>query len=358
MNKWKKKINTLNDRTPIKVLIADDSALMRLLIKKNITDDPIIEVIGQANNGHTAYLKTQELCPDVVLMDLTMGDYDGQYGVAQIMRYCPTPIIVLSTMGNVDMAPILETLALGAVDYLNKPAKNRTNMQEVKQALLKKIKAASQIKLAAVLPSTVCNNSFKHSFDKQSSAYDCIVIGASTGGPAAIEQILVQLPENLTVPIFIVQHIPASFAHAFAARLNDLTPLEVKIAPINESPEAGVVYLASGDGNLVVERKGQQVYFRKTKDKSLYYNNPSVDVMMDSVAKAYQARAIGCLLTGMGKDGAIGLKSIRLAGGYTLAQNEVSCVVFGMPKAAQSIGAVEQMVHLNDIAVFLVSCLS
>lgn len=348
----------MNNTTPIKVLVADDSALMRVLIQQIITSDPAIEVVGVANDGHTAFLKTKELRPDVVLMDLTMGDYDGKYGVAQIMKYCPTPIIILSAMGNVDMNPILETLALGAIDYLNKPAKNRVNMQEVQQVLLNKIKVASKAELAAVASAPTGSNSFKHSFDQQNLGYDCIALGASTGGPRAIEQILTQLPKNLAVPVFIVQHIPASFAASFAARLNELTPLEVQLAPLGASPKAGGVYLASGEGNLMVEKQGKRVYFKKTEEQSLYYNNPSVDILMTSVAKTYQNRAIGCVLTGMGKDGATGLKAIQDAGGYTLAQSENSCVVFGMPKAAQTIGAVQQMVHLNDIAGFLVSCLS
>lgn len=348
----------MDNATPIKVLIADDSALMRLLIQQIIGADPSIEVIGHATDGRTAYLKTLELQPDVVLMDLTMGDYDGQYGVEQIMQHCPTPIIILSAMGNIDMTPILEALSLGAIDYLNKPAKNRVNMKEVEQVLINKIKVAHKAEVTRTGPIPVVANSFKHSFDEQALGYDCIVLGASTGGPRAIEYILTQLPENLAVPVFIVQHIPASFAQSFAARLNELTPLVVQLAPIGESPKAGHVYLASGQDNLGVERRGKRVYFMKTTEKSLHYNNPSVDVLMTAVANVYQSRAIGCLLTGMGKDGATGLKAIRLAGGYTLAQNEASCVVFGMPKAAESIGAVGQMVHLNDIPGFLVSCLS
>ncbi|MGH1335946.1 MAG: chemotaxis-specific protein-glutamate methyltransferase CheB [Aureispira sp.] len=348
----------MNTTDSIKVLIADDSAFMRLLIQQIITTDPTIEVVGKANDGHTAYLKTEALRPDVVLMDLTMGDYDGRYGVAQIMEHCPTPIIMLSAMGNVDMAPILETLALGAIGYVNKPANNRINMQEVKQVLLDKIKMASRVELTEVSTQPTIHNNFKHSFDANSLAYDCIVIGASTGGPRAIEHILTQLPENLAVPVFIVQHIPASFAKSFAARLNGLTPLEVQLATIGESPQTGGVYIASGQGNLIVKRKGKRVYFKETEEQSLHYNNPSVDMLMLSVAKIYKNRAIGCVLTGMGRDGAVGLKAIQSAGGYTLAQNEASCIVFGMPKAAQNIGAATKMVHLNDIAGFLVSCLS
>lgn len=343
---------------PIKVLIADDSAIMRVLIQQIIGDDPAIVVIGEANDGQSAFEKTKELRPDVVLMDLTMGDFDGKYGVAKIMQYCPTPILILSAMGNVDMEPILETLALGAIDYINKPVKNRVNMQEVKQVLLDKIKLASQIKLSTVLSTKATANSFSHSFDEQGLAYDCIVMGASTGGPRSLEYILQHLPENLAVPVFIIQHIPSSFAASLAIRLNSLTPLEVQLANIDESPRAGVVYLASGEGNLMLRRAGSKIYFSKTEERGEFHNNPSVDVMMNSVAKVYKNRAIGCLLTGMGRDGSVGLKAIRLEGGYTLAESKASCVVFGMPGAAQQNNAVVQMVHLNDIPGFLVSCLS
>ncbi|MFK7796545.1 MAG: chemotaxis-specific protein-glutamate methyltransferase CheB [Aureispira sp.] len=343
---------------PIRVLIADDSAIMRVLIQQIIGDDPAIVVIGEANDGQSAFKKTKELRPDVVLMDLTMGDFDGKYGVAKIMQYCPTPILILSAMGNVDMQPILETLALGAIDYINKPVKNRVNMQEVKQVLLDKIKLASQVKLSTVLSTKVTANSFSHSFDEQGLAYDCIVMGASTGGPRSLEYILQHLPENLAVPVFIIQHIPSSFAASLAIRLNSLTPLKVELAAIDKSPEAGVVYLASGEGNLILRRIGKKIYFSKTEEKGEFHNNPSVDVMMHSVANVYKNRAIGCLLTGMGKDGSVGLKAIRSEGGYTLAESKASCVVFGMPSAAQQNDAVVQMVHLNDIPGFLVSCLS
>jgi two-component system chemotaxis response regulator CheB len=348
----------VKDTAPIQVLVADDSALMRVLIKQIINADAAVEVIGEATDGHSAFEQTRALKPDVVLMDLTMGDYNGQYGITKIMRYCPTPIVILSAMGNVDMTPILEALSLGAIDYLNKPAKNRVNMEEVKQVLIDKIKVASRAKVRAAVAVPAVVNSFSHSFNRQGLPYDCIVLGASTGGPRAIEQILTQLPQNLAVPVLIAQHIPASFAQSFAARLNELTPLEVQLAPLDQSPQVGGVYLASGLDNLAVERRGKRVYFKRTKEKGLHYNNPSVDVLMASVAEVYQSRAIGCLLTGMGKDGAMGLKAIRSVGGYTLAQNEASCVVFGMPKAAAQIGAVEQLVHLKDIAGFLVSCLS
>ena len=347
------------EASPIRVLVADDSALMRILITDILSKMPRIEVVGEANNGQTAFVLTQRLRPDVVLMDLNMGDYDGRYGVQQIMQYCPTPIIILSALGNVDMNPILESLALGAIDYLHKPINNRTHLQEVRQTLLEKIEVASQAVLQPIMASGVLvTNQHEHSFSASELPYDCVVMGASTGGPRALETILTQLPQNFAVPIYVVQHIPANFSHSFAARLNQLTPLEVQLAEVDTMPQAGGVYLASGSGNLGLVRRGKRVYFEQSKGRGLYYNNPSVDVMMNSVAAVYGARAIGVMLTGMGKDGAQGLAAIHRAGGYTIAQSEVSCIIYGMPKAAKEAGAVRQMVHLPEIAGFLVSCLA
>ena len=185
----------MNKKKQIRVLIADDSALMRILINDIINTDPDIDVVGQVNNGKSAYVSTEELKPDVVLMDVNMGEYDGIYGVIEIMKHCPTPIIILSSIGNVDMDPILEGLKLGAIDYLNKPAKNRVNMDEVKQDLIKKIKVASTNNLEEVLKNPITSNIHEHSFDKFIS-YDCIVLGASTGGPRALERILTRLPNK------------------------------------------------------------------------------------------------------------------------------------------------------------------
>jgi len=290
-------------------------------------------------------------------MDVNMGEYDGIYGVIEIMEHWPTPIIILSSIGNVDMNPILQGLELGAIDYLNKPAKNRVNMDEVKQDLIEKIKVASTIDLKELLSKPVVINVHEHSFDK-ATCYDCIVLGASTGGPRAIERILTQLPKNLTIPVVIGQHMPANFVPAFADRLDHLTPLKVSVAKQGSVLLAGHIYLAPGDINLTIESKKNNYVFAKTRKQFLAYNNPSIDALMISVAKAYKEKAIGVVLTGMGKDGAIGLKAMKVAGSYTIAQSEVSCVVYGMPKAAIVNEAVKQVVHLDEIAAFLVSCLA
>jgi len=251
----------------------------------------------------------------------------------------------------------LEGLELGAIDYLNKPAKNRVNMDEVKQDLIRKIKVASTINLEEVLGNPVTANIHEHSFDKVIS-YDCIVLGASTGGPRALERILTQLPKNLTIPVVIAQHMPASFMVAFANRLNQLTPLQVSIAGQGSELVAGNVYLAAGDANLTIEYKRKSYVFAATEQQFTAYNNPSIDALMLSVAKVYKERAIGVVLSGMGKDGAIGLKAMKTAGSYTVGQSEASCIVYGMPKAAVEMEAVKQVVHLDEIAAFLVSCLA
>lgn len=347
----------MKKRKQIRVLIADDSALMRILINDIIDIDPDIHVVGQANNGKSAYFLTKELKPDVVLMDVNMGEFDGIYGVIEIMKHCPTPIIILSSIGNVDMNPILKCLELGAIDYLNKPAKNRVNMDEVKQDLIEKIKVASAVDINEVLEKPIVANVHEHSFDRVAS-YECIVLGASTGGPRALEWILTQLPKNLTIPVVIAQHMPASFVIAFAKRLNQLSPLEVSVAKQGRNLIAGHVYLAPGDINLTIRHKHDRYFFTKTKQQFVAYNNPSIDALMLSVAEAYKDKAIGVVLTGMGKDGSIGLKAMKDAGSYTIAQSETSCIVYGMPKAAVHNEAVKQVVHLDEIAAFLVSCLA
>lgn len=347
----------MDNQKKIRVLIADDSALMRILIRDIIKTDSTIEVVGQANNGRSAYWLTKDLRPDVVLMDITMGEYDGIYGVRKIMEDCPTPIIILSAVGNIDMDPIMKGLELGAIDYLNKPAKNRINMKEVKIDLIKKIKVANQVVLSTFIEKDTIVNVHEHVFGSQTS-YDCIVLGASTGGPRAIEKILTQLPKNLTVPVIIAQHMPASFVASFASRLDQLTPLRVVVAVRGMPLNAGNVYLAPGDANLIVQTAGDEFIFGVTTEQFRAYNNPSVDGLMLSIAETYKDRSIGVVLTGMGKDGAIGLKAIKEMGGYTIAQSKESCIVYGMPRAAMNNKAVLQLVHLDEIAGFLVSCLA
>lgn len=341
----------------INVLVADDSVFMRVLIKDILEEDKQINVVAQAKDSKEALAMCKLYKPDVVLMDMTMGEYDGIYGVKKIMETCPTPVIILSAMGNTDMAPIMEALSLGAVDYLNKPANNNSNIREVGMPLIQKVKEAAAIQLKSSLQETIVQNVNPHSFVEQLN-YDVIVIGASTGGPTAVEKVITNLPGNLTIPVLIAQHMPSNFVPSFATRLDSLTPLSVSMARKDDVLEKGKILIAPGSRNIIVKRENDKVVIDYTNQRYKDFNFPSVTGLMLSVAEVYGSKAIGVILTGMGKDGVEGMKAIKDAGGYTIAQSEESCVVFGMPRAAIEFGSIRQVVPLKEIGGFLVSCLS
>lgn len=341
----------------IKVLVADDSVFMRMLIKDILEEDKEINVVAQAKDSKEAFELCKTYKPDVVLLDMTMGEYDGIYGVKKIMDTCPTPIIILSALGNTDMAPILEALSLGAIDYLNKPASNSANIREVGQPLISKVKEAASIKINAT--SNILNeiNVNPHSFSEKLN-YDVIVIGASTGGPSAVEKVITHLPGNLTIPVLIAQHMPSNFVPSFASRLDALTPLSVVMARKDDVVETGKVLIAPGSRNIVVKKENNKVVIDYTSKRYKDFNFPSVTGLMESVAEVYGSRVLAVIMTGMGKDGVEGMKAINEAGGYTIAQSEKTCVVYGMPRAAVEEGCIKQIVPLNEIGGFLVSCLA
>jgi two-component system, chemotaxis family, protein-glutamate methylesterase/glutaminase len=340
----------------IRVLVADDSVFMRVLIKDILESDASIEVVAQAKDGNEAAHMAKEHDPDVVLMDIIMGQYDGVYGVQEIMKNSPRPIVLLSSIGNTDMNPILDALKLGAVDYLNKPINNSTDIRGVGDELIKRVKEAANLKLDNIKVEKVCINVNPHTFSDNLN-YDVIVIGSSTGGPTAVEKVITTLPGNLTVPVIIAQHMPSNFVPSFANRLNLLTPLEVAIARKDDVLEKGKILIAPGSRNIIVRKSNDKVVIDYTHERYKHFNFPSVDGIMLSIAEVYGARSIGVILTGMGRDGADGIAAIRDAGGYTVAQSESTCVVYGMPKAAVETGKVNQIVPINEIGIFLVNCL-
>ncbi|MGZ3904855.1 MAG: chemotaxis-specific protein-glutamate methyltransferase CheB [Bacteroidia bacterium] len=343
--------------TGVKVLVADDSVFMRMLIKDILEEDKEINVIAQAKDSKEALEMCKLYKPDVILLDMTMGEYDGIYGVKKIMEHCPTPIIILSALGNTDMEPVMEALSLGAVDYLNKPANNNSNIREVGAPLIQKVKEASSIHIKPEIKQPSIVNVNPHSFVEKLN-YDIIVIGASTGGPTAVEKVITNLPGNLTIPVLVAQHMPSNFVPSFANRLDSLTPLSVSMARKDDVVAKGKILIAPGSRNIVLRRENDKVVIDYTSRRYKDFNFPSVTGLMLSVAEVYGNRSIGVILTGMGKDGVEGMKAIREAGGYTIAQNEATCVVYGMPRAAAEDGSVMQMVPLNEIGGFLVSCLS
>lgn len=340
----------------IKVLVADDSGFMRLLISDILSESKYTEVVGTAVDGKDAVAQVKKLKPDVLLLDMNMGEYDGTYAVRHLMEENPLPILILSAVGNTDLQPIFEALELGAVDYLNKPQRSNAKIRQIEQELIGKILSVSGANPKVILANTVNKNTYHHTFSS-TRKYDVIVIGASTGGPTAVEKVLTTLPVNLNVPVVIVQHMPSNFIGSFIKRLNSLSPLEVTAGRKNMIPKPGQVIVAPGDTNMVLVKSGSKVKVDFTDEVFKEYNKPSINALMLSAAQCYGSRIIGVILTGMGKDGSKGLRAIKDNGGYTIAQSEKTCVIYGMPKSAVAEKAVDRSVDIDEIGGFLVNCL-
>ncbi|UKN01603.1 chemotaxis-specific protein-glutamate methyltransferase CheB [Paracrocinitomix mangrovi] len=333
---------------------------MRLIISDIINSEPGLNVVGTALDGKEAVEVVVRTKPDVVLMDMNMGEYDGLYGVKHILEKYKVPIIILSAVGNTNLEPVLEALRLGAFDYLNKPVDNKAKVRAIDHQIIEKIKTAALTnnKHFSTENATIKRNTFTHTFDSNLN-YHVIVIGASTGGPTALERVITKLPENLPIPVIIAQHMPANFIPSFAKRLDGLTPLRVKIGYENEEILPGNIYLAPGDRNMIVKRNlNNKVVIGFTQVKYPEYNNPSINALMLSANEVYKNKTIGVVLTGMGKDGANGLSAIYKSGGYTIGQDKTSSVVYGMPKEVAERGVIHKAVSIHEMAGFIVSCLS
>jgi two-component system, chemotaxis family, protein-glutamate methylesterase/glutaminase len=341
----------------IKTLLIDDSAFMRKIISDIITHDKTLELVGTAVNGKEGFEMVRMLNPDVIVTDMVMPEYDGMYVVRQVMESKPIPIILLSALEKTNPR-IFDALQGGAFEFIDKP-------QELDEASIKNYRLLDLIKAASradiqKLQSKLRNqkNCNAHTFS-ENARYDIVVIGASTGGPGALESIINNLPTNLTIPVVIAQHMPARFLETFADRLNANSLFQVKLAHKGEVLQNGKVYIAPGDNNLKVEisvATGKPM-FTYTNTTFSEFNFPSVDCLFESVANTYGSRCIGVILTGMGRDGAKGLLQIKQSGGVTIAQDEQTSVVYGMPKAACDDGAVLHTVRLKDIPGFIISCL-
>ncbi len=341
----------------IRTLLIDDSAFMRKVIGDIIQNDASLELVGIANEGLNGTNMALELKPDVVITDMVMPDYDGMYVVKSIMDNHPMPIILLSSLEKSNTR-IFDALEYGAFEFIDKPS----DMEMVRAGnypLVELIRQASRTDVTVLKAKQLAKeNSHAHTF-AQTLNYDIIVIGASTGGPGAVEYVLLNLPKNLSVPVVVVQHMPARFLETFANRLADSCPIHVKLAHRGELLKAGTIYIVPGDTNTRIENNiinGNPI-FTSTNRKYDEYNFPSVDCLFESVAEIYGNRSIGVILTGMGKDGTKGLIKIKDKGGFTVAQDEESSFVYGMPKSAFDEGAVRQVVKLKEIPGFIVSCL-
>ncbi len=333
----------------IKVLVVDDSAVVRQVLTKELSKAQGIKVVGTAIDPYAARDKIISLHPDVITLDLEMPRMDGLTFLQKLMKYNPLPVIVVSSLTPKGSETALRALELGAIEVVSKPGSAYT-VAEIGEILVDKIRAASMARYSI-------GRTAERSAPKPTKApppklmrttHRILAIGASTGGTKAIEDVLVNLPTN-TPGTVIVQHMPEKFTATFAERLNSICPMEVREAANNDSVIPGVALIAPGNYHMVLQRSGARYSVAVKTGPQIYHQRPSVDVLFRSVASTAGPNAIGVILTGMGADGAKGMLAMRQAGASTLAQNEASCVVFGMPKEAIEIGAAEKILPLNQM---------
>ncbi|HID06318.1 MAG TPA: chemotaxis response regulator protein-glutamate methylesterase [Armatimonadetes bacterium] len=336
----------------IRVLVVDDSAFARRALQRMLETDSDIEVIGTARNGEQALQLISELDPDVITLDIMMPGMDGLAVLRRLMHTHPVPVVLVSSLSRESVIHSLTALESGAVDIVEKPTSLASDeLYQLVGELVAKVKAASRLKGVLRLPRISTRVPVKRyvSVTTVPSRADVVAIGSSTGGPTALMSLLPQLPADFPAAILIAQHMPKAFTAPFAERLNSNCALTVREARDGEKVEPGVVLVAPGDRHMVVQRSSMGIIVRTTKEPRNAPCVPSVDVLFESVANVYGRRAIGVILSGMGRDGAIGMRAIKERNGQTIAQDEATSTVFGMPKAAIDMGVVDAVVPIERI---------
>jgi two-component system chemotaxis response regulator CheB len=344
----------------IRVLIVDDSALVRKLLTEVINASPDMEVVGVAQDPFVAREKIKKLNPDVITLDVEMPKMDGITFLKNLMRLRPMPVVMVSSLTTSGADVTLQALEVGAVDYVSKPNNDVASTLSVySEELLSKLRVAAGARVKAFTPpSNIIKVDKKLNADAVISKNNLvsfvttdaiIAIGASTGGTEAIKDVLMELPAS-TPGIVITQHIPGSFSAAFAERMNTISAMQVCEATDGQQVLPGHVYIAPGDKHLLVVRNGARYHCKLHDGPPVNRHKPSVDVLFRSVAQCAGANAVGALLTGMGSDGAEGLKELKDAGAPTLAQDEKTSIVWGMPGSAVKIGAADKVVPLHKVA--------
>ncbi|HAA90262.1 MAG TPA: chemotaxis response regulator protein-glutamate methylesterase [Peptococcaceae bacterium] len=346
----------------IKVLVVDDSALMRRIISDLLNSDPELEVIATARNGKEAIEKVSQLCPDVVTLDVEMPVMDGLTALKEIMKVCPTPVVMLSSLTQEGAEITVKALQLGAVDFVPKPSGSISlDLQKVKDELNRKVKVAARVRPSRLYLTQLALPLLKRKEKdlEKPPPKKLVLIGTSTGGPKALSEVLSKLPGNIPAALLIVQHMPPGFTRSLAERLDHLSELRVKEAEDGEKVVSGTAYIAPGDYHLKVEAvpPGKQPRLRLTKEPPLNGHRPSVDVLMKSAVQAGCWELIGVVLTGMGSDGCEGMKEIKAHHGKTIAEDESTAIVFGMPRAAIEAGVVDRVVPLPLISREIVKML-
>jgi len=316
---------------------------MRILLSDLLYEDPMIDILARARNGLEGVNQARLLKPDIAITNMEMPEYDGCYFVKTMMHEMPLPIIILSSLKRYDKR-ISEALDAGAFAYLQKP--DKTEVQEGYRTLKKLVHTASQLRYTQpdILPIPT----------QRKTRFDIIAIGVSTGGPKAVEYIITHLPHTLSAPVVIAQHMPQPFIESFVRRLKESTGRNISVARHGESLMPAHIYLAPGIANVrITQKESQSPAFTFVNDTYKEFNNPSIDCLFESIADVFGNRALAIVLTGMGKDGVYGLQKIKEQGGFTVAQDEASSVVYGMPKAAYESGAATYQMPVNEIPYFI-----
>ena len=362
----------------IRVLVADDSAFMRKIVTDILNSSPDLEVIAKAKNGQDAIEKVTRLKPDVITMDLEMPVLDGLSALGYIMSECPTPVIMLSGAESKQADVTITAFQYGAVDFILKPSGNISlDMAKIREELIKKVKAASNVEAKKLIFIEEQNTKEKHAkrvklagetrenihaeehiikekIENSHRGRKIVIIGTSTGGPRALQQVIPLLPSNLNAPVLVVQHMPAGFTKSLADRLNGQSRIRVREAEDGDIVEHGTVFVAPGDYHMIVKQEKMNGVIREviglTKNERVQGVRPSVDVLLNSVASIYGQNSVGVILTGMGSDGSEGIKKLKLAGGKVIAEDESTCVVYGMPRSIIEQNLADYILPIDKIA--------
>lgn len=334
----------------IKVLVVDDSALMRKIFSDILNSDPEIEVIATAIDGEAALEKTKRLQPDVVTMDIEMPEMDGITALKKIMMEHPVPVLMISAFTEKGSQQTLDAMEAGAVDFILKPS---GDMDKIKDEIIAKIKIAAMAHVHKFKKIKTKKQSFLSTRKK------IIVIGSSTGGPQTLEALLTQLPGNIPAPILIVQHMPPVFTKSLADRLDNLCEIEVREAKQGDELQDGVALLAPGGYHMVLtsDTKGFEGTITLNQEPAELGVRPNIDRLFKSVAKIFRENVVGVILTGMGSDGTEGAKAIKKENGTIVAEAEESCIIFGMPKSVINADLADEVVTIGRMPVALLQLL-
>lgn len=348
----------------IRVLIVDDSAIVRKLVSDALSKDPEIEVVGTAVDPYVARDKILELEPDVITLDIEMPRMDGLTFLRILMKHHPLPVIIMSSLTQNGSGFALDALEAGAVDVLAKPHGSQS-VGDLRHDLAEKVKAAAASRRRGAAPAAPAAGAVRPvaapgaPVARATSFHpsQIVLLGASTGGTEALKEVLTRLPAQMP-GICIVQHIPAYFSKAFADRLNTLCELEVREAKDGDAVVPGLALVAPGDYHMILRKRAEGYFVQLKQGPKIWHQRPAVDLLFQSAAELVDGHAVAGVLTGMGRDGADGLLKLKQAGNRTFAQDEASCVVFGMPRVCMEIGAAQKMLPLMSVPNYLVDAVA